>query len=102
MIGGDYNEKFRNFFGKFGKIYSISDDEDQGILFDLAIQFVEKNRDFVMQYPLVQYWKDIRKEYYNETEARLLKKYDGRGVNLYFHIPFCKTRCTYCNFHIVV
>lgn len=103
MIEGDYNGKFRNFFKKFEKRYRVSDEGDRNDLFDLAVDFVERNRDFVMQYPLVQYWNETeRGAQYDATKERLLKKYTGKNVNLYFHIPFCKTKCTYCNFHIVV
>ena len=55
-----------------------------------------------MQYPLVSYWKDRPEGIDYETfDAHLVQPYEGQKVNLYFHIPFCKTRCTYCNFHIV-
>lgn len=27
--------------------------------------------------------------------------YDGQGVGLYIHIPYCRRRCRYCNFAIV-
>lgn len=102
MIDKNYNEKFRNFFQKFEKNYVLLKNKDeQKYLFDLAVDFVEKNRDFVMQYPLVQYWEDIDKTKYCEIKKELLSQYQDKNVNLYFHIPFCKTKCTYCNFHII-
>lgn len=103
MIDTGYNEKFRTFFKKFFLNYSKStSQEEKDFLWRLAVNFVEKNRDFVMQYPLVNYWEDIDDSHYSEIKNQLLSSYSKRNINLYFHIPFCKTKCTYCNFHIVV
>ena len=102
MIDKNYNTKFRKFFSKFEEQYSKANHEEKSYLWDLAIDFVEKNRDFVMQYPIIQYWDNIDKNKYEEIETNFLKEYIEKEINLYFHIPFCKTRCSYCNFHIVV
>jgi hypothetical protein len=60
MINKNYNQKFRNFFEKFFDNYTkASNQEEREFLWKLAVIFVEKNRDFVMQYPLVNYWEDI-------------------------------------------
>ncbi len=103
MIDVNYNEKFRKFFKKFSKQYSLSTDKDEKkFLWDLAVDFVETNRDFVMQYPIAQYWSSIWTEEKDSLENLFFEEYNWKDINLYFHIPFCKTRCTYCNFHIVV
>lgn len=103
MIGNNYNDKFRKFFTKFEKEYFLSDNIDnRDFLWDLAVDFVEKNRDFVMQYPLINYWSNFPKINYENEKNKLLKSYNKKNINLYFHIPFCKTKCTYCNFHIIV
>lgn len=103
MIKNNYNEKFRKFFEKFKKQNDLlKTQEEKDFLWDLAVDFVEKNRDFVMQYPIVQYWEKIEDEKQNFYEKEFFKEYENKEINLYFHIPFCKTRCSYCNFHIVV
>lgn len=102
MITNNYNQKFRNFFEKFYDNYQKTDSkEEKDFLWKLAIIFVEKNRDFVMQYPLVNYWEDVPEKNYEKTKNILLSEYENKNINLYFHIPFCKTKCTYCNFHII-
>lgn len=103
MIDKNYNEKFRKFFRKFSKQYELAKNENEKkFLWDLAVDYVEKNRDFVMQYPIVQYWENINEKNYEKLEKDFFKEYNNKELNLYFHIPFCKTRCTYCNFHIIV
>ena len=102
MIDNNYNQKFRKFFSKFEEQYENANDEEKSFLWDLSVEFVEKNRDFVMQYPIVQYWKNIEENQYANLEKLFFEWYNHKEINLYFHIPFCKTRCTYCNFHIVV
>ena len=103
MIDKNYNKKFRDFFTKFEKQYFLLDDEsERKFLWDLAVDFVERNRDFVMQYPLINYWDDIDKKNHDKLKKDLISSYNNKNINLYFHIPFCKTRCTYCNFHIIV
>lgn len=103
MIDSNYNQKFRNFFSKFEKEYSnLSDKEEKDFLWNVTVDFVEKNRDFVMQYPIIQYWSDIEKNEYDNIKKYLLSSYNGKNINLYFHIPFCKTKCSYCNFHIII
>ncbi len=100
--GLDYNGEFRKFFSGLFTKYAVSDAGDRDLLHEIARDFVEANRDFVMQYPLVSYWSERSpEEIYTDLEQRLAEPYEGQKVNLYFHIPFCKTRCTYCNFHIV-
>jgi hypothetical protein len=59
MIDKNYNKKFQDFFKKFEKQYFKSNEEEKKFLFDLVVNYVEKNRDFVMQYPIIQYWNDI-------------------------------------------
>lgn len=103
MIDNNYNQKFRDFFSKFYKQFSLLEKEDEKtFLWDLAVDFVERNRDFVMQYPLINYWSDIDKDNHDNLNKQLISSYNKKNINLYFHIPFCKTRCTYCNFHIIV
>lgn len=103
MFKTEYNKKFRAFFKKFEREYfALKTDEERQFAFDLGVRFVEKNRDFVMQYPLVQYWETLDSNKYLRFHDDVLATYTGQHVNLYFHIPFCKTRCSYCNFHIVV
>lgn len=103
MIDNNYNKKFRDFFNKFEKQYSkLDNDIEKQFLWNLAVDFVERNRDFVMQYPLINYWEDIKINEHDEIKKDLLSSYNKKNINLYFHIPFCKTRCTYCNFHIIV
>ena len=101
MINKNYNDGFRKFFSKFEKQYKNASEETKEMLFDIAVEYVEKNRDFVMQYPLVNYWGEIWKDYENEKK-KLFLAYNNKEINLYFHIPFCVTKCSYCNFHIVV
>lgn len=103
MIGNNYNDKFRKFFLKFEKEYfSTENQDDKDFLWNLCVDFVEKNRDFVMQYPLIDYWQDFPIINYSEEKTKLIQSYNKKNINLYFHIPFCKTKCTYCNFHIIV
>lgn len=103
MINSNYNEKFRTFFAKFSKQYKLTqNEEEKSFLWDLAVDFVEKNRDFVMQYPIAQYWDNIQPDDHLKLEQTFFQEYNWKEINLYFHIPFCKTRCTYCNFHIIV
>lgn len=103
MINEHYNEKFRKFFEKFFLQLSQCDSpEEKDFLWKLCVQFVEKNRDFVMQYPLVHYWEKVDIKEHTEKKSLFLHEYSNKEINLYFHIPFCKTKCTYCNFHIVV
>lgn len=103
MIDNNYNKKFRNFFKKFKKeFFQTKNEDEKKYLWNLAIRYIEKNRDFVMQYPISQYWKIMPKNKYNFLEKKFYKEYENQEINLYFHIPFCKTQCTYCNFHIVV
>lgn len=103
MIDKNYNQKFRNFFSKFEKEFFTSESkEEKDFLWNLAVDFVERNRDFVMQYPLIHSWQDINASKYGEVKKELLSSYNGKNINLYFHIPFCKTKCSYCNFHIIV
>lgn len=99
MIDNWYNEKFRKFFDRFSNNYfKLKTDEEKKYLFDLAVDFVERNRDFVMQYPIVQYWE----KYNNQINKKeLIWNYSQKNINLYFHIPFCSIKCSYCNFHIV-
>jgi coproporphyrinogen III oxidase-like Fe-S oxidoreductase len=102
MINDKYNEKFNKFFSKFEKQYLLlKTEEEKEYLWKLAVDFVETNRDFVMQYPIVPYWEDLKKNDKNEYDAFLFE-YNDKNINLYFHIPFCVTRCTYCNFHISI
>jgi len=103
MIDNNYNQKFRDFFSKFYKQYNLLiKDDEKSFIWDLAVDFVERNRDFVMQYPLINYWQDIKQEDHDDLKKELISSYNNKNINLYFHIPFCKTRCTYCNFHIIV
>ena len=104
MIDNNYNEKFRKFFKKFELQYkNCSSNEEKDFLWNLAIDFIEKNRDFIMQYPLIQYWEKVNldEQNYKELEKTFLEEYKNKKVNLYFHIPFCKSKCSYCNFTIV-
>lgn len=103
MIDKNYNEKFRTFFKKFFTQYEkLESIKEKDFLWKLAVYFVEKNRDFVMQYPLVNYWEDILEQNYEKILKNIYKNYENKTTSLYFHIPFCKTKCTYCNFHIIV
>ncbi|MFN2362703.1 MAG: radical SAM family heme chaperone HemW [Halarsenatibacteraceae bacterium] len=33
------------------------------------------------------------------SKNKLLNKFRNRGLALYFHFPFCKSKCTYCDFY---
>ena len=33
------------------------------------------------------------------SKKELLNKFRNRGLALYFHFPFCKSKCTYCDFY---
>ncbi|MBT3727260.1 hypothetical protein HOG21_06440 [bacterium] len=116
MLEIDYNQKFRTFFKKFEEKYKKATTKDEkDFLWDLAVEYIEKNRDFIMQYPLASYWNKIdlplapslirsgnNKDTSQKEVKNFLEEYNNKDVNLYFHIPFCKTKCSYCNFHIVV
>ena len=93
-----YNQFFRNFFLKIDKEYSIAKNKDEKeIIFDLLVDTVERNKQFLMQYPLVTYWEQTKEE---NKILEFYKGYDNSKINLYFHIPFCEKKCSYCNFNI--
>jgi coproporphyrinogen III oxidase-like Fe-S oxidoreductase len=71
------------------------------MLFEIARDFVEKNRDFVMHHPLISYWSQLENIDEKHLDS-LMKPYENNDLNLYFHVPFCVTKCSYCNFHIVI
>ncbi len=97
----DYNENFSKFFEKFKKEYIRSDELGKTMLLDIARDYVEKNRDFVMHHPLIWYWRNFENSHWY-TKEMLYKEYSWDNINLYFHIPFCVTKCSYCNFHITI
>ncbi len=96
-----YHDKFRDFFARTERAWGFCDDESsKAELLRLMRNFVELQRDFVMQYPVSEDWNA------NETmrdvpRSRLYAPFSGKVLDAYVHIPFCQTRCTYCNFHIV-
>ncbi len=53
---------------------------------------------YTFQYPPLFSWKEKRaeKNVHIAWKKRLLRKQDYLGI--YIHIPFCKTRCTYCRY----
>jgi len=97
----DYNKKFNEFFSRYAIEFEKADEEGREMLFEIATDFVEKNRDFVMQHPLISYWSEVTDPDEKYLD-RLMIPYENTDLNLYFHIPFCITKCSYCNFHIVI
>ncbi|EKE28512.1 MAG: hypothetical protein ACD_3C00051G0015 [uncultured bacterium (gcode 4)] len=97
----EYNEKFSKFFEKFKDEYIRADEEWKRMLLDIARDFVEKNRDFVMHHPLISYWRNFERSI-GYSREQLYKEYNWKNINLYFHVPFCVTKCSYCNFHITI
>lgn len=53
---------------------------------------------YTFQYPPLFSWKerDSEKNVHTAWKKKLLQKQDHLGI--YIHIPFCKTRCTYCRY----
>lgn len=96
-----YNARFREFFDRTRKAWQLCDDaESRAELLRLMRNFVEFNRDFVMQYPLADEWNG-GESFSKIPHETLFSPYSGKDIGVYLHIPFCQTRCTYCNFHIV-
>lgn len=98
MIERNYIEKFRSFFEKFEhQLNKISAKEDLDFLIEISNNFIEKNRDFIMEYPSLEYFSENK-----FSKEDLFKRYKWKKINIYFHIPFCQNKCTYCNFNIVI
>lgn len=96
-----YHAPFRDFFARTERAWGFCDDDSsKAELLRLMRNFVELHRDFVMQYPVSDDWNG-GESFKTAPRAELYAPFSGKILDAYFHIPFCQTRCTYCNFHIV-
>lgn len=98
MIEKDYIETFHTFFEKFNtQLKKVNSKEESDFLLNISNDYIEKNRDFIMEYPLIDYFNTN-----TLSKEILIKPFNKRHINIYIHIPFCQNRCSYCNFNIIV